>query len=229
VGIDATPPPSSTRTAGPWSRLVRALVVVVLLMVVAAVAASASPRPAERPAVQEGGAALDAIGLPDPPEPVTPAPVPSGVDVDGAVEAVGASALASLPFDPAVEIPGWEIVFLPGRDDIRALARPDQRRIEVHVRPDDTADGLRRVIAHELGHALDVERLDDADRARWRSARGVGLEVPWWPRGTTYDFDTMAGDFAEAVAAWMVGSESVSQVGGPFTPEQLAVVEELIG
>jgi hypothetical protein len=160
--------------------------------------------------------------------PVVPVPTPAA-DLPPAAELVGAAALALLPVDPAVRLPDWELAFLPGRDGVRALTFPRDRRIEVYVRDSDTPEALVRVLAHELGHAVDVTDNDAADRARWRAARGAGPEVPWWPDGTTYDFDTLAGDFAEAYATWLVGSESVSRVGGPFTPEQLALVAELVG
>ncbi len=161
--------------------------------------------------------------------PLPEAPVAPRVELPPAEELVGAAALALLPVDPAVRLPDWELAFLPGRDGVRALTFPRDRRIEVYVRAGDTPEALVRVLAHELGHAVDVADNDAADRARWRAARGAGPEVPWWPDGTTYDFDTLAGDFAEAYATWLVGSESVSRVGGPFTAEQLALVAELVG
>ncbi|MCU0271797.1 MAG: hypothetical protein MUE34_01050 [Acidimicrobiales bacterium] len=190
---------------------------------------TAEPVPAEVPAPPEeavGAEAPPPVAVAVPPTVVPLAPLP---DLPPAEELVGAAAFALLPIDPAVRLPDWELVFLPGRDGVRALTFPRDRRIEVYVRETDTPEALVRVLAHELGHAVDVADNDAADRARWRAARGAGPEVAWWPDGTTYDFDTLAGDFAEAYATWLVGSESVSRVGGPFTPEQLALVAELVG
>jgi hypothetical protein len=161
--------------------------------------------------------------------PIPPLAPPLSPPVLSAEAAVGAEALARFPFDVAGRLPDWELAFLPGRSGVRALTLPRERRIEVYVRASDTPEGLQRVLAHEVGHALDVAYNDAVDRARWRTVRGVGPEVPWWPDGTTFDFDTLAGDFAEAFSTWLVGSESVSEVGGPFTPEQLSVVADLVG
>ena len=190
--------------------------------------AEAEPAEESGPA-EEAGPAAEAgppVAVAAPPTVVPLAPLP---DLPPAEDLVGAAALALLPVDPAVRLPDWELTFLPGRDGVRALTFPRDRRIEVYVRETDTPEALVRVLAHELGHAVDVADNDADDRARWRAARGAGPEVPWWPDGTTYDFDTLAGDFAEAYATWLVGSESVSRVGGPFTPEQLALVAELVG
>ena len=191
----------------------------------------AAPVSVEVLGVVETAVPVPVEAVPQAPDPAAPPTVEPVVvaDLPPAEELVGAAALALLPLDPAVRLPDWELTFLPGRDGVRALTFPRDRRIEVYVRETDTPEALVRVLAHELGHAVDVADNDAADRARWRAARGAGPEVPWWPDGTTYDFDTLAGDFAEAYATWLVGSESVSRVGGPFTPEQLALVAELVG
>jgi hypothetical protein len=104
---------------------------------------------------------------------------------------------------------------------------PGAKRIEIYVRPTDTAEALARVVAHELGHAVDLTRNDALDRARWRTARGIAPTVPWWPDGTADDFATVSGDFAEAFAAWQTGVVSRSEVAGQPTADQLALLASL--
>jgi hypothetical protein len=105
---------------------------------------------------------------------------------------------------------------------------PQQRLIEIYVRDTDTPSGLARVVAHEIGHAIDVQHNDAAKRARWRAARGAAPTVPWWPSEAADDFATLAGDFAEAFAVWQLGVESRSTLGETPTPDQLAVLASLV-
>jgi hypothetical protein len=143
-------------------------------------------------------------------------------------DALVAATLARISFPWQDALTGWDVRFLPGRSGVRGLTFPATQRIEIYVRNSDTPATLARVLAHELGHALDVERNDARDRARWRQVRGVGPTVPWWPDDAATDFATMAGDFAEAFAVWQTGVESQSSVAGQPTPEQLAVLVELV-
>src|SRR5205814_9124972 len=66
-----------------------------------------------------------------------------------------------------------------------------------------------------------------SDRERWRAARGVGPGVAWWPANAMSDFDTLAGDFAEAFATWLTGSVSQSRVAPQPGPAELALLAEL--
>jgi hypothetical protein len=139
-----------------------------------------------------------------------------------------AAALALLEFPWRRVLPGWSIAFLPERAGLRGLTIVDDRRVEIFVRDNDTPQTLARIVAHELGHAVDVELNSHADRERWRAARGVGPEVSWWPRNGESDFDTLAGDFAEAMATLLTGSVSQSRVAPPPGPAELALLSELL-
>ena len=151
-----------------------------------------------------------------------PAPTTTNAQSD-----IGAATLALLPYDVEANIPDWTIVFLGPQSGIRGLAMPAEKRIELYVREGDTAESLVRVLAHEVGHAVDISLNSGDERDAWRAARGLDPEVPWWPNGVSFDFDTGAGDFAEAFATVMVGSESKSHVGGELTPAQADLVMEL--
>ncbi|UDY37032.1 hypothetical protein [Dermatobacter hominis] len=180
----------------------------------------------------------------DPPEDRTPAQAPSGPTTsvlpadERAVQqlsnaaAIQASsrALGLLRFDWRAILPGWQIRFLPGRSGIRGATFPDRQVIEIYVRSSDGPDELAHVVAHELGHAVDVSRLDDADRQVWRATRGIPAGAAWFPSGSgAPDYSTPAGDWAESFAHWQVGSGWFSKLGPPPDTAQVAVLVRLAG
>lgn len=152
--------------------------------------------------------------------------------IDVSEEAVtdprAAQALDRIGFAWRQTLPGWSIVFRPARTGLRGLTKVEERRIEIYVRDSDSADSILRVLAHELGHAVDVELNSPSDRERWRTARGVGPTVAWWPGNAVSDFDTLAGDFAEAFATLLTGSVSQSRVAPPPGPAELAMLAEKV-
>jgi hypothetical protein len=158
------------------------------------------------------------LEVPARPEPTTSTSVPLSL-VDQALERVS--------FDWRTHFPDWQVEFLSARDGIRALTFPAERRIEVFVRSTDTATTLHRVFAHELGHVIDVELNSDEDRARWSDARDIDQRTPWWPSAESPDFDTGAGDFAEAFAVWETAVSTRSTVGGQPDADDLALLREL--
>ena len=97
-----------------------------------------------------------------------------------------------------------EVRFLPARSDVLGLAHLQERRLELFVRScERQSDSLvLHVLAHELGHLLDVTRLDDDQRAQWRAVRGIPADTPWFGCDGCTDFATPAGDFAEVYAQW---------------------------
>ncbi len=141
--------------------------------------------------------------------------------------AVGAQAESLLPFDWEQALPGWTIVYTGPDAGFRGLTYPYDKTIEMFVRPDDTPQSLAGILAHELGHAIDVTHFDDGDRNRWKDARGI--DAQWWPDAYASDFQTGAGDFAEAFAYWAVNDPSSSQIAGTPTPQQVNVLRDLIG
>jgi hypothetical protein len=143
----------------------------------------------------------------------------------GPVDAVAAVELVTYPWRS--RLPGWTIEFLPPRPGYEGMTYPRRRLIEVYVRPGASARQVAEIAAHELGHAVDVSRLTDADRARWRAARGLPDTTAWNPTSAAPDFASGAGDFAEAFAAWQVGKSSRSTLAGQPDAQQLALVAEL--
>ena len=59
----------------------------------------------------------------------------------------------------------------------------------------------------------------------WLEMRSI--DTGWWAGEAQADFDVGAGDFAEAVAAYLLGSPTRSP-HGPYSDAQLAFVADLI-
>jgi hypothetical protein len=148
---------------------------------------------------------------------------------DDGRRATAARALGLVDYDWQRRLPGWQIRFLPGRSGVRGLTYPDARVIEVFVRDSDSPESLAHVVAHELGHAVDVTHLDEGERAAWRSARGIDPGRPWFPGASgASDFSSGAGDFAESFA-WRTagGGGWYSDLGPPPDAVETAILDRL--
>ncbi len=144
-----------------------------------------------------------------------------------APETMGAEAEALLPFDWEPILPGWTIRYRGPDSEFRGLTYPYDKSIELFVRSDDTASSLAGILAHELGHAIDVTHLSDGERSEWSDTRSIEGHQ-WWPDAYASDFETGAGDFAEAFAYWAVQDPSSSQIAHEPTTSQLAALESLL-
>ncbi|MFT7600913.1 MAG: hypothetical protein ACI8TP_003861 [Acidimicrobiales bacterium] len=141
--------------------------------------------------------------------------------------ALGAAALDQLDYPWQTQLEGWTIEFVDAEGDVAGYAWSQERRIEVFVRPGDDASVVARVLAHELGHAVDVSLFDGDNRRAWLEQRQAE-DVDWWPTSGAADFETGAGDFAECFAAWFVGTRDFrSRVAGKPTPEDFAFIERI--
>ena len=120
------------------------------------------------------------------------------VPVDDAAERqrIGAAAMALVSFDPARV--GYAVTFAPGRVGLRAQTDRSARAITVYLRDGDAPHVVAHDVAHELGHAFDMARMDDAARMSFLAARGVP-GAAWNPTGAS-DYAAGAGDFAEVFA-----------------------------
>lgn len=158
--------------------------------------------------VASAGSSSAVVGTP-------PDPLPHGAQPTTAVAdhvAIGQAALARVAFPWDEYLDGWKVRFEPANGNLYGLTQPDRRRIEIYTHDTDVYE-VARVVAHELGHALDLELLDTGMRRAWKSQRGMAADAAWWPTPGLADFDTGAGDFAECFATLSVGSVSLSPHG----------------
>ena len=140
----------------------------------------------------------------------------------------GELALANFKYDWQNGLPGWEISFHQGRKGVLGYTFVQEKRIEVYVRDQMSNSLLSHVIAHEVGHAIDVTQNSGDDRRRWQKQRGIE-DKPWWPGNGATDFSTGAGDFAESFAAWQVGTASFrSNLGEPPDSAARSLMAELV-
>jgi hypothetical protein len=145
--------------------------------------------------------------------------------------AVAAASLELVTYDWVARLPGWQLRFLEGRRGVRGLTFPGSRTIEVYVRGSDTPEQLAHVVAHELGHAVDVTYFTEAQRSTWLAARGLGRTTVWFPgESGVSDFATGAGDFAESFG-WVHGSTGMwaGELGPPPTILQVGLLHLLAG
>lgn len=147
--------------------------------------------------------------------------------LDDDVRTVAAEAEALLPFDWQEILPNWEINYLAQNDSFRGLTYPYDATIEIFVRDTDTPESLAPILAHEIGHAVDVSFMSGSDREAWLEERGI-QDAPWWADAFASDFQSGAGDFAEAFAALATGDQSSSQIADHPTEEQLEFLSELL-
>lgn len=163
-------------------------------------------------------------------EPAPPIRIASGAtatspDVSVELSERAVAIEAELDWDFRSALPAWEVVYADAHPRWRGITNSVERTVTLFDRESTTVSDAAAVLAHELGHAIDLEFLDDTDRLAWLELRGI--DVPWWADEGRADFSVGAGDFAEAVAAHLVGAPSRSDFG-PFDDEQLAYVAEVV-
>ena len=117
---------------------------------------------------------------------------------------------------------GYEIVFLGPRPGYRAMTISDRRRIEIYNRPGDSPLLTAFDLAHELGHAFDLDHNTPERRSRWRELRGIDPEEAWFGCNRCPDYNTPAGDFAETFAFLLLGPGNYhSRMALPPTKDEI--------
>jgi hypothetical protein len=161
--------------------------------------------------------------VPEPAVPVAPAPVPNPTAAAPAPTLAqrGAEALALIHYP--WEQTGYSIVFSGARPGMLGLTSNVTHTITIYVRDTQSSSAIARIIAHELGHAVDLRFTTDAERDRYRAIRGLG-SVAWYPDCLQCsDYGYPAGDFAEVFASWLLGpGRFASLIGAPPTAGELA-------
>jgi hypothetical protein len=122
---------------------------------------------------------------------------------------------------------GYEVAFMRPRPGFRAMTISDRRRIEIYVHPGESPLVLAYDLAHEIGHAFDLEHNDAERRRQWRLLRGIDPEVPWFGCNRCPDYDTPAGDFAETFAYLLLGPGSYhSRIARPPSDAEIPRLAE---
>ena len=107
---------------------------------------------------------------------------------------------------------GYRINFLGPQSGVSGRTSPRSMGfIDIYVRPDESVDTLAHVIAHEIGHAVDLTYGTDQRRQLWEQLRGMGPRT-WFTCSMCEDFSTPAGYFAETFAYWQLHDYSRSEV-----------------
>ncbi|MFN8051976.1 MAG: hypothetical protein U0Q22_11090 [Acidimicrobiales bacterium] len=180
----------------------------------------------ERSSVEAPAPAAPAAAAPAAAAPAAAAPdtVPTS---DAALRA---AVLARIPFDWVHRLPGWRIEFLPPRAGYRGSTFPRTQTIQIYRRDGLTLDDYVHVTAHELGHAVDVSLLDDADHRLWNLTRSRDADAGWWVASGADDFSSGAGDWAECFAwSQMPRGRFYSELGAPPDAEQLRILHLIVG
>jgi hypothetical protein len=117
---------------------------------------------------------------------------------------------------------GYEVVFLSARPGFRAMTISDKRKIEVYMRSGDQPLDTAYDVAHEFGHAFDLEYNDAERRGRWCVMRGIDPDTPWFGCNRCPDYSTPAGDFAETFAFLLLGPGNYhSRMAAPPKQEEI--------
>lgn len=136
----------------------------------------------------------------------------------------GNEALARVEYD--WESLGYEIRFHPAKSGKLGGTWPDRKEVNIYVRQEQSVPELAHIIAHELGHAVDMEMNTDADRRRYKEIRGINAQG-WFVCSGCKDLERPVGDFAETFAMWALDDDrhdgEVPGVGKP-TPDQLDAI-----
>ena len=142
-------------------------------------------------------------------------------------QAIGDQAEALLPFDWGELVPGWQINYRGPNSAFRGLTYPYDKTIDIFIRDSDSPELVASILAHEIGHAVDVDHLSSDQRRAWQAVRGIE-DSPWWADAFASDFESGAGDFAEAFATWALDDPSSSEIAGQPTQEQLDVISGFV-
>jgi len=142
--------------------------------------------------------------------------------------AAGREALRRIRYPWQQQLPGWTVRFLGQQPGFLGRTIWPERIIEIYVRPGQHGHDVAFALAHELGHAVDLEHLDPTSRAAWRTARRLPNRLEWFGHSDANDFATPAGDWAECFAAWQLGATGFqSELGDPPDAAQCELLAAL--
>lgn len=199
--------------------------ILVGVTVVGAVVLVSSPRdPAAASADQVSTASLTLAAS----APLAPVAAAAPAELAAVVPELSARAEAIealVGWDFRAALPGWTVEYAGPHVEWRGVTNSQERIVTLFDRPTASPEESAAILAHELGHAVDLEFLDDDLRTEWLAMRSE--TAPWWAGDGQSDFAVGAGDFAEAVAGVLMGTPTRSEFG-PLSAAQLAFVRDLL-
>lgn len=153
---------------------------------------------------------------------------PAGLEPDAIAERRRSEVLSLIRYP--WQTLGYEIVFLAPRPGYRAMTIAGKHRIEVYARPGESPLAQAYDLAHELGHAFDLEFNNAERRARWLELRRVDRGKRWFGCDGCSDYDTPSGDFAETFAFLLLGPGNYhSRLALPPTPTEITALAAFCG
>ncbi len=137
-------------------------------------------------------------------------------------------ALATLALAPYVSPAklGTTLAFQGSHPSYLGLFESGKNVVNVYVRDGESLQTLTYVLAHELGHSIDVNTMSWDQRAQWAADRGFNVNA-WWPsQSGASDWRSGAEDFAESFAACTAktGLSFDSKLGGYPTAAECQLV-----
>jgi len=140
-----------------------------------------------------------------------------------------ALAIAKSRFDWETQLPGWTVEVGASSGSAGGLYRVDLKQIVIHATPGRSVTELTTTIFHELGHAVDVERLTLTERVQYQTLRGFEPASVW--RGTHADpigrWALPSEDFAETFVVWVTGNHINRSTQPQQTAAELVIFAEI--
>ncbi len=155
-------------------------------------------------------------------------PLPDPDRAAASPETAGAAALDTIPFDWEQLLPGWSIEFAGYHEELLGGTSWQEQHITIWIRPEQSVGQIRHVLAHEIGHALDVTYFDEPIRSRWMARRGFPPGEDWWPRSGENDYASPAGDLAETIATWVNGTDHWAGTAAEPTDADVTLLRDLL-
>lgn len=120
-------------------------------------------------------------------------------------EKQGEAAAASLGMNADDPIPGWTVRYMVATDSQRGVTDPKGRTVDIYVKGSEPLSRTAHTLAHEVGHTIDMDGLDEPGRLAWKTIRDPGGVHQWVVESN--DMASLAGDFAET-CAWQAAGQT---------------------
>lgn len=136
-------------------------------------------------------------------------------------------------FDFETALPEWRVVVGGVSTGAGGHYQPANKTILIHGTSGRTIDDFVATILHEVGHALEYERLTDNERAAYQAMRGIDPQLAWSPAELAPDerWASPAEDFADMFVVLTTDGahQTRSDLATQPTPDELAAFAQFLG